>query len=145
MRRLSLTAAAVLAVAAVAVPAFAATRTVKIGDSYFVRKGSPQTITVKHGTTTQFDGGVVPFEASFTRILGDGGSRVELFWQGPGFIKEPLAYQFLGHLAKDRPKSFETDGRLEHGRFKFEELSCAKCHRPAANDARCTPAPTSLL
>jgi len=54
LRRLSLTAAAVLAVAAVAVPAFAATRTVKIGDSYFVRKGSPQTITVKHGTIVKW-------------------------------------------------------------------------------------------
>ena len=61
-------------------------------------------------------------------------ARVELFWQGPGFTKEPLAYQFLGHLPKDRPKAFATDGVLEHGRFKFEELSCVKCHKPTAND-----------
>jgi len=54
LRRLSLTAAAVLAIAAVAVPAFAATRTVKIGDNYFVRKGSPPTVTVKRGTTVKW-------------------------------------------------------------------------------------------
>jgi mono/diheme cytochrome c family protein len=86
------------------------------------------------GAELQLDGGVIPFDASFTRVLGDAGSRVELFWQGPGFIKEPLNHQFLGHLPKDRPKEFARDGALEHGRFKFEELSCAKCHKPAADD-----------
>jgi len=83
--------------------------------------------------TLTLEGGVVPFEARFRRTAGP--VRVELTWEGPGFIKEPLAYQFLGHLAKDRPKQFDTDGALEHGRFKFEELACAKCHKPAANDA----------
>lgn len=54
MRKLSLTAAAALAVAALAVPAFAVTRTVKVGDNYFVRKGSPSTVTVKRGTTVKW-------------------------------------------------------------------------------------------
>ena len=54
MRKLSLTAAAAVAVAAVAVPAFAATRTVRVGDNYFVRKGSPPTITVKRGTVVRW-------------------------------------------------------------------------------------------
>jgi cbb3-type cytochrome oxidase cytochrome c subunit len=89
----------------------------------------------------QLEGGVQPFLALF-KVNGDpkpaGGDtvvRIELFWQGPGFIKEPLAYQFLGHIAKDRPKEFDRDGQLEHGRFKFEELACAKCHKPDAKDA----------
>src|SRR5262245_55227858 len=86
------------------------------------------------GAEYQSEGGVVPFEATFTRDTADGPARVELFWQGPGFIKEPLAYQFLGHLPKDRTATFTKAGTLEHGRFKFEELSCAKCHAPAAND-----------
>ena len=79
----------------------------------------------------QLDGGVIPIGVSFIPFAG---ARVELFWQGPGFIKEPLAYQFLGHLAKDRPKEFDRDGAIEHGRFKFEELACVKCHKPTAND-----------
>ena len=81
----------------------------------------------------QLDGGVVLFEAKYMRDDTDT-SRVELFWQGPGFVKEPLAYQFLGHLPKDRTATFTKDGLLEHGRFKFEELSCAKCHIPTATD-----------
>jgi plastocyanin len=54
LRKLYLAAAAVLAVAAVAVPAFAATRTVKVGDFYFVKKGSPPTVTVKRGTVVKW-------------------------------------------------------------------------------------------
>jgi cytochrome c553 len=85
------------------------------------------------GGELQLDGGVLPIEATFTRDPG-ADARVELFWQGPGFVKEPLNHQFLGHLAKERPKAFAASGELEHGRFKFEELSCAKCHKPAADD-----------
>lgn len=86
------------------------------------------------GKEHQFDGGVVAFDVSFRPTARTGPARVELFWQGPGFVKEPLPNQFIGHLAKDRPKEFATDGVLEHGRFKFEELACVKCHKPAADD-----------
>jgi plastocyanin len=54
VRKLCLLGAAGIAVAATAVPAFAAVRTVKIGDNYFVRKGSPPTVTVKRGTTVKW-------------------------------------------------------------------------------------------
>jgi plastocyanin len=50
MRKL-LVASLVAAVSAVlASQAFAATRSVKVGDNYFVRKGSVPTVTVKKGT-----------------------------------------------------------------------------------------------
>jgi cbb3-type cytochrome oxidase cytochrome c subunit len=81
----------------------------------------------------QYEGGVLPFEATFVADLGDA-PRIELFWGGPGFIKEPLNHQYLGHLAKDRSAAFTTSGTLEHGRFLFEELACARCHKPDAND-----------
>jgi cbb3-type cytochrome oxidase cytochrome c subunit len=86
------------------------------------------------GAEFQAEGGVVPFEVRFVRESADGPARVELFWEGPGFIREPLAYQFLGHLPKDRSAAFTKSGQLELGRFKFEELSCAKCHIPTADD-----------
>ena len=88
----------------------------------------------KSGPEVAFEGGVETFEAIFTGPPADA-PRIELFWQGPGFIREPLAHQFLGHLAKDRPMELTRDGTLEHGRFKFEELACVKCHRPSPNDA----------
>jgi plastocyanin len=38
-----------------AAPAAAATRNVKIGDDYYVRKGSPPTVTVKKGTIVKWN------------------------------------------------------------------------------------------
>ncbi len=108
---------------------------VKVGGKDVLDANSPgEAVVTKAGAETAFDGGVETFEATFTRVMTDGGSRVELYWQGPGFVREPVPAQFVGHLAKDRPKQFATDSALEHGRFKFEELACAKCHRATADD-----------
>jgi mono/diheme cytochrome c family protein len=84
------------------------------------------------GNSVQLDGGVQPYEATLTATGNN--CRVELFWQGPGFNREPMPHQFLGHLPKERPAAFAKDLELEHGRFKFEEFACIKCHRPAADD-----------
>jgi len=58
MRKLLLATSIAAASAVLAVPALAATRSVKIGDDYFVRKGSVPTVTVKKGTkvTWRFSG-----------------------------------------------------------------------------------------
>jgi plastocyanin len=40
--------------AAAAIPAFAATTSVKVGDNYFVRKGSRPTVTISKGSTLRF-------------------------------------------------------------------------------------------
>ena len=54
MRRILVTAAAVLTAGAVAaLPALAATRTVKVGDNYFIKK-TGGTITVKKGTIVRW-------------------------------------------------------------------------------------------
>ena len=45
---------AVLLCGAGAATAYAATRNVKVGDDYFVKAGSPRTITVKKGTKLKF-------------------------------------------------------------------------------------------
>ncbi len=108
---------------------------VKVGGKEVLdANSSGEPVVNKTGPENTFEGGVETFEATFTRVMSDAGSRVELFWQGASFIKEPVPAQFFGHLAKDRPKEFATDNALAHGRFKFEELACVKCHRPGAND-----------
>jgi mono/diheme cytochrome c family protein len=107
--------------------------TVKIGGkSIYTAIADDKTPLTKAGQEVTLEGGVQPFEAVFFK--NGTNARVELFWQGPGFIKEPLPHQFLGHLPRDRPAQFAKDVQLEHGRFKFEELSCIRCHKPTAND-----------
>lgn len=85
------------------------------------------------GAEVVLEGGVQPFEATFAP--SGGASQVELLWEGPGFHKEPLPHQFLGHLPGDQPPTFAHDLQVEHGRFQFEELACLRCHKPAAGDA----------
>lgn len=49
-----LTVAATTAAAAVAIPAYAATKTVKVGDDYFVRDSGVPTVTVKKNDTVRW-------------------------------------------------------------------------------------------
>jgi plastocyanin len=51
MRKLLSAAAIAAATAALAVPALAATKTIKVGDDYFVKSGARPTVTVHKGTT----------------------------------------------------------------------------------------------
>jgi plastocyanin len=51
MKKLLVLAAVVAIAAALAVPALAATKSIKIGDDYFVRSGSAPVVTVSKGTT----------------------------------------------------------------------------------------------
>ena len=84
------------------------------------------------GDEVPLAGGVQPFEATFE--ASGKANRVELLWVGPGFLTEPLPHQFLGHLPNQRTDSFTTDLQLEHGRLRFEELACVRCHKPDADD-----------
>jgi len=92
-------------------------------------------LTELRGEEVTLEGGVQPIQVIFLRAPQDAATRIELFWRGPGFIKEPLNGRFLGHLPADRKEWFFDNLLEEHGRFLFEELSCAKCHKPAAGDA----------
>jgi mono/diheme cytochrome c family protein len=86
----------------------------------------------REGDEVELAAGIQPFEATLRRT--GSAVRAELIWRGPGFRPEPVPYQFLGHLPAQRPGSFAADLRAEHGRFLFEELSCARCHKPADDD-----------
>jgi len=54
VRRLLSLAAVVAVAAALAVPALASTKTIKVGDDYFVRAGRPPVVTVSKGTTVKW-------------------------------------------------------------------------------------------
>ena len=86
------------------------------------------------GGSVELAGGVHPFKAMVSAGRPYTGARLNLTWTGPGFVWEPIPHQFLGHLPEQRGKAFEADARLEHGRFRFEELACVRCHKPTAGD-----------
>lgn len=89
----------------------------------------PGTMTAKE---VELTAGIQPFTATLERK--GKAARVSLQWRGPRFRDEPIPYFFFGHTEKQRPASFADDVKREQGRLLFEELACAKCHTPAADD-----------
>jgi cbb3-type cytochrome oxidase cytochrome c subunit len=87
---------------------------------------------LKEGANVKLPAGAYPLVAEFTRLPGE--ARLEMYWQAPIFIKEPLAIANLKHLPAKAPQQLEKDRLVERGRFLFEELSCIRCHQPAQND-----------
>jgi mono/diheme cytochrome c family protein len=84
------------------------------------------------GEEVELQPGIQKFTATLMRL--DKTARVSLQWQGPRFRNEPVPYFFFGHTEKQRPAGFGDDVKREHGRLLFEELACAKCHTPTADD-----------
>ncbi|OWK40330.1 c-type cytochrome [Fimbriiglobus ruber] len=111
----------------------AGTLSVRVGDQEVLANSVPGPEAKKiEGKEVQLAAGFQLITATLTRTSPV--ARVELIWRGPGFRAEPVPYFFFGHLPKQRPNEFKTDVAREHGRFLFEELSCVRCHRPAADD-----------
>lgn len=104
---------------------------VEVGGKVVLKATNPSDAAAKQpGGAVELAAGMQPFVATLRRTDGQKAVRLELFWTGPAFQPEPMPYFVFGHLPKQRPPSFTADRAKEHGRFLFEELSCARCHRP---------------
>lgn len=103
---------------------------VRVGEQEVLRGQTGDDEVVIRGPEVTLAGGVHRFEAVWT-CDGPPPTRCTLWWEGPGFIREPLNGHYLGHLPTQRPAQFLDDVQREHGRFLFEELACIRCHRPA--------------
>jgi cytochrome c551/c552/mono/diheme cytochrome c family protein len=87
---------------------------------------------LRTGPEVRLEAGLHPLSAEFTRFPG--AARVELFWEGPHFRKEPLPYDHLRHRPDQEPPGLAGDRLAEHGRFLAEEHACVRCHRAAEED-----------
>ena len=65
------------------------------------------------------------------RSLADVPARLQLFWEGPSFAREPVPAWRLGHLATQRTPAVERDERAAAGRIAAGRLGCARCHASA--------------
>lgn len=71
-------------------------------------------------------------EVRFEKTANTG--QIRMFWQGPGFVLEPLPDRFLFHAREDAP-----DRVFERGQLLAAALRCDACH--AAHPADFSPAP----
>jgi cbb3-type cytochrome oxidase cytochrome c subunit len=84
------------------------------------------------GHSMKLAAGVYPLKGEFTRFAGE--ARLEVYWEAPLFIKEPLPIANLRHLPSKAPQLLAHDRAVERGRFLVEEFSCARCHVPGSDD-----------
>jgi len=102
------------------------------GKEVLTGEGKEDAASTATGQEMRLEAGIHPLSAKFTRLPG--AARLELFWQGPGFRKEPVPNDYLGHLPGKAPAKLATDRLSERGRFLAEERNCTSCHQPEKSD-----------
>lgn len=84
------------------------------------------------GPATRLEAGVLPVSAEFKRFPGV--ARLEVHWESPYFLNEPLPFDNLFHLPAKLPAKLIEDQVAERGRFLAEERSCVRCHQAGDTD-----------
>lgn len=65
------------------------------------------------------------------RSLPEVPARLQIWWQGPGFSREPLPAWQLKHLKADLSAAARQDELAEQGRKAAARFGCARCHSGA--------------
>jgi glucose/arabinose dehydrogenase/mono/diheme cytochrome c family protein len=77
------------------------------------------------------------------RSLPDVPARLQIWWQGAGFSREPLPAWLLKHIAADVSAAGRQDELAEQGRKAVARFGCARCHSSAfAGSADPPPGPS---
>jgi len=65
------------------------------------------------------------------RSLADVPARLQLWWEGDDFAREPLPAWRLGHARNQEIPDVSQEEFLEYGRRQVVEHGCARCHQSA--------------
>jgi glucose/arabinose dehydrogenase len=58
-------------------------------------------------------------------------ARLQIWWQGPTFTREPLPPWHLHHLSADLPADLQAEQQIDEGRKAVTAYGCCRCHRSA--------------
>src|SRR5262245_35745685 len=78
------------------------------------------------------------------RSLADLPARLQLWWDGDDFAREPVPAWRLGHLEVNRPEGLEVERNAANGRVWVARYGCARCHASAFPGVTDTPPGPSL-
>jgi mono/diheme cytochrome c family protein/glucose/arabinose dehydrogenase len=78
------------------------------------------------------------------RSLADRPARLQLWWQGDSFVREPLPPWNLHYLARELPEAAAQEQLAEKGRRAVQQLGCARCHSGAFPGVSAPPPGPSL-
>jgi glucose/arabinose dehydrogenase len=98
-------------------------------DGVIVLRGRGQTETAHVGPAAPLDRepGLYRLKIRYTS-LSVRPARLQIWWQGKGFSREPLPAWQLHHLAAEVPPSVLREELAEKGRVAVGQLGCARCH-----------------
>jgi mono/diheme cytochrome c family protein/glucose/arabinose dehydrogenase len=74
--------------------------------------------------------GLYRFRVHF-RSLPNVPARVQLWWEGPSFAREPLPASRLRHHPAEVPEALRREETASRGREAVVRFGCARCHRSA--------------
>jgi cbb3-type cytochrome oxidase cytochrome c subunit len=106
-------------------------------------RGQSETARVRSKKQLELEPGVYRLKISY-RSLADLPARLQLWWQGSNFSREPLSAWHLKHLAADSPPALAQEQLAEKGRLAAERFGCARCHS-GAFPGICAPPPGPSL
>jgi glucose/arabinose dehydrogenase/mono/diheme cytochrome c family protein len=78
------------------------------------------------------------------RSLADVPARLQIWWHGAGFSREPLPAWLLKHVAADVSAAGRQDDLAEQGRKAGERFGCSRCHSSAFPGSAAPPPGPSL-
>ena len=93
-------------------------------------RGQTDTTQIKGKTPLKRESGHYTFTAKY-RSLADVPARLQLWWEGEAFAREPLPAWRLGHRDADVPPAVKADQAAAVGRDATRALGCARCHAGA--------------
>lgn len=99
---------------------------VKVGDQVVLEGNNQEAVRLLAGPEVELSAGVLPFRVEYTRPAGV--ARLELFWQGPGFRREPLTADVLSYVPGKGVTPVQTQAQEDRGRYLIEEHGCVRCH-----------------
>jgi mono/diheme cytochrome c family protein len=90
-------------------------------------RGESETVQVRGKERLEREPGVYRLKIWY-RSLAERPARLQIWWQGDAFSREPLPAWRLKHLAADLPPRFAQEELAEKGRRAIEQFGCARCH-----------------
>ena len=93
-------------------------------------RGDPHRSRLESSAALTRPPGLYRLEARF-RALEGVSSRVQVFWEGPKFAREPVPSWRFYHQAEDISAELASDDRAASGKAAVERFGCARCHQGA--------------
>ncbi len=106
-------------------------------------RGERETAHIDSGQALTCDAGLYRLRIRYNSLPGLP-ARLQLWWQGPTFSREPLPAWHLHHVAADVPEAVAREQLAERGRVAVERFGCARCHRGAFPGVAAPPPGPSL-